>query len=478
MGSVLMATMAHSVEAFQTFDFPWSSSLTPTVTVTNYHKDAMPTSTYDGGRYRSTKHVFQSSMLTSASTSSTFLSAHSLTTALEGLWEDRIEDDSRDEKDDYKCLTWLDLESDLKYEDDRGGSSAADSDNQHDKQENEKVTLPLYPLSEVYLPMSTTAIAPNTIVNHTLNNVEPQNIKMALDLISEKSSSPRFCVVLRAIDTGRIASVGNVLRIVDADLQTFTGTTNDVDDGSNGEENNDKIARIRLTCQSEGLVEILGVENGSGWGEKRVLRSDEYLRARLRPMAAVDDQKNGDTDEIRDWQEVYKVIREDLRIIKLIYQLQLGSEEYPPDTLSRLGNAIQDFPELDDGAVDRGDALLWNLAQEWQSICMTLRQARQAILATERNERMVAAAVASGGPLKLPIHVSDLNPDSRREIQRLDQEFQEVHEVSGMDPILDFQVLIGLPTTNRRFDFLAKLVARERQRLQDIASSSSRRRRS
>jgi len=166
-------------------------------------------------------------------------------------------------------------------------------------------------------------------------------------------------------------------------------------------------------------------------------------------------------------------------MVKIIYQLQLGAEDFPPDTLLRLGNAIQDFPELDgDGDSDdllsssssSSDDVLWILAQEWQSVCMTLRQGRQSWLSAERNERMVEAACAKGGPLKLPIHLSDLEPESRWEIQRLDQEAQTDHEESGMDPVLDFQVLIGLPTTKRRFEFLEKLVSRERRRLEDLAS--------
>ncbi len=377
--------------------------------------------------------------LTLASTPkfSTSLSAHSLTTALECLWEDRVEEIGPDEKRDYESLIWLDLESDMLNQDD-------------DKEENTLMTLPLYPLTEVYLPMSTTGISHDTtIVNHTLNNVEPQNVKMALDLLSEAPENRRFCVVLRAMDTGRIASIGTILRIVDADIQKNFG---------------DEIMRIRLTCQSEGLAEITEVENGNGWREKRLLRSEEYLRARLSPLDTTESDKN-------DWQDSYRAITKDLRTIKVIYQLQLGSEDYPPDTLLRLGNEIRDFPELPAGS---GDALLWELAQEWQSVCMTLRQGRQALLATERNEKMVEAACAYGGPLKLPIHMEDLDPKSRLLVQELDQDFQYEHEESGMDPILDFQVLIGLGTTNRRFGLLQKLVARERLRLESIASSSSR----
>lgn len=376
-------------------------------------------------------------------TSKTLLFAHSLTTALEGLWEDRAVDCGPDDKSDYESLIWLDLDSDLND----GDQPRPSSDD-----ESMSMTLPLYPLTEVYLPMSTTSIPPDRIVNHTLNNVEPQNIKMALDLLSKKAETPRFCAVLRAMDSGRIASIGNILRIVDADIQRGA--------------REDEILRIRLTCQSEGLAEIAEVENGSGWGAKRLLRSDEYLRARLHPLTSDDEEIDND----KDWQDAYEAICQDLRTIKLIYQLQLGSKDYPPDTLLRLGNEMRDFPEID-RSNNGSDELLWQLAQEWQSVCMTLRQGRQALLATERNERMVEAMCAYGGPLKLPIQMSDLDPKSRLKVQELDQDFQYEHEESGMDPILDFQVLIGLPTTSRRFRFLAKLVARERLRLEAIASS-------
>ncbi len=404
--------------------------------------------------------------------SATYLSAHSLTTALEGLWEDRVEDSADDDKNDdskdYESLVWLDLDPELNSKNNEQAASTLTSGAPHD---NTPIKLPLYPLSEVYLPVSTTLQSPDTVVNHTLNNVEPQNVRMALDLLSQTDEPPRFCVVLRAIDTGRIASIGTILRIVDADIQKLSNH-NGNDSDSTDEEDIDKIIRIRLTCQSEGLAEILEVENGSGWGEKRLLRTDEYLQARLRLLLTEND---GEHENSSDWQAAYIRIKQDIRTIKLVYQLELGSEEYPPDTLKRLGNEIQDFPDLED-CNESADILLWKLAQEWQSVCMTLRQGKQAILATERNERMVEAACSYGGPLKLPIHLSDLDPKSRQEIQDLDYDFQLEHEESGMDPTLDFQVLIELGTTDRRFDFLAKLVARERMRLESIASKSSRRR--
>eukprot|EP00536_Pseudo-nitzschia_multiseries_P015180 jgi/Psemu1/311813/fgenesh1_kg.833_\ len=129
-----------------------------------------------------------------------------------------------DEADDYRCLSWLDLE-------DSNSNGSNDSEEQVDRgddcqesdEANNVASLPLYPINDVYLPSA---------VNHTLYNVEPQNIQMALNLLSEqKQDSARFCVVLRARDTGRIASVANVLRIVDSDVQRIPSAI-----GSTGEE--------------------------------------------------------------------------------------------------------------------------------------------------------------------------------------------------------------------------------------------------
>ena len=104
---------------------------------------------------------------------------------------------------------------------------------------------------------------------------------------------------------------------------------------------------------------------------------------------------------------------------------------------------------------------------------MTLRHGRQGMLPGDRNELMIDARDRMGGPRKLPILLSDIDPESRLEVQKLDMRFQKEHELSNMDPTLDFQVLIGLPTTKQRFDFLARLVARERSRLEALASSYS-----
>jgi len=398
----------------------------------------------------------------SRSTSSTLLSAHQLTTALEYLWEERIS--NSDSNDDYQYISWLDIA-------DTNTTTTTTSD-------DTMLRLPLYPLSEVYLPSNN--------VNHTLNNVEPQNIQMALDIISGSSSSsslpPRFCAVLRSIDTGRVAKIGNILRIINSEKQKNFGGISGGDDDDDDDDDDDynAIARICLTCQSEGLVEIIQIENGSGWKENRLRRSKEYLWAQVKPLVENDDDDENDEEnegnnvDRQSWKDVYITMREDFRIIKLMYQLELGADEFPPGMMLRLGDAIQEFPELDEITSTTPSCILWNFAQEWQSVCMTHKTGIQALLAAERNDRMVAAASAKGGPLMLPIHMEDLDPDSRWKIQQLDKEAQDMHEQSGMDPILDFQVLLGLPTTIQRFEFLAQLVSRERRRLEEIASSPSR----
>jgi hypothetical protein len=397
----------------------------------------------------------------SRSTSSTLLSAHQLTTALEYLWEERIS--NSDSNDDYQYISWLDIA-------DTNTTTTTTSD-------DTMLRLPLYPLSEVYLPSNN--------VNHTLNNVEPQNIQMALDIISGSSSSsslpPRFCAVLRSIDTGRVAKIGNILRIINSEKQkNFGGISGGDDDDDDDDDDYNAIARICLTCQSEGLVEIIQIENGSGWKENRLRRSKEYLWAQVKPLVENDDDDENDEEnegnnvDRQSWKDVYITMREDFRIIKLMYQLELGADEFPPGMMLRLGDAIQEFPELDEITSTTPSCILWNFAQEWQSVCMTHKTGIQALLAAERNDRMVAAASAKGGPLMLPIHMEDLDPDSRWKIQQLDKEAQDMHEQSGMDPILDFQVLLGLPTTIQRFEFLAQLVSRERRRLEEIASSPSR----
>jgi hypothetical protein len=350
---------------------------------------------------------------------------------LESLSEER-----KKTEEAYQILEWLEL-SDVT-------STGTDNSN------SETTSLPLYPLGAVYLPTK-------DAINHTLNNVEPQNIQMARDLLQKLSDDnpPNFCVVLRAIDTGRIASIGTIMRIVDAEEQFHYGS--------------EDIARIKLTCYAEQLVTICSVENGTDWSKKRLTKSSEYLKATVRPLPEIDNRE--EDEHVKMKQKLWGLVK-NLQTIKTMYQLDLGANSFPPGSLPKIGDAIQDncigFAK-DEFYMEDLETSFWRFAQEWQSVCYTLCQGQQNMLSAERNERMVEAQCAKGGPLKLPIHISDLEPEERQEIQRLEMEAQKRHIELGIDPILDFQVLMNLPNLNERIKWLSTIMRREQQRLAEAA---------
>ncbi len=347
------------------------------------------------------------------------LTAYDLNSAFEWLSEERYQDPG------YKDIQWLDLASsqDLNLEDDT-------------------LILPLYPLGASYLPSG---------VHQTLHNVEPQNLKMAQDLL-RKDSSPRFCVTLRATDTGRVAHIGTVMRILEADEQYRDG----------------KLIRIRLTCCPEELVEIRGILNPEAFApEKRLRKSSEYLQAQVRPL--LDATKEDAMDGLDD--KIIEMIN-DFNMIKTIYQLQIGAADFPPSALFQLGNAMSSW----EAANFSSTTAFWEAAQEWQSICYTIRQGKQAMLSINRNELMVEAAAAIG-PLNLPIHLEDLPPPIQRQVQVMEVEFQKEFWKLGMDPCLDFQALLSLPNHREKILLLGHLIARERSRLEAVATKMSKARR-
>jgi hypothetical protein len=488
------------------------------------------------------------------SSSSSSLPVHGLTTALESLWEERVQQQHDESEgvvsDYYQHLTWIDLDAD------GDGDDFRDDDNDDDGYNIHQI-MPLYPLPAVYVPT-------HGSVNHTLVNIEPQNVKMALDLLREAAaaaastksksgeadkiidiqnvvnddveysgSGGQFCVVLRAIDSGRVASVGTVLTILDADIQLhyqpMMNRNGDNNRNSNSNDNNDDdeqktttrtttedhpysdykiddIARIRLTCRADSLVKIINIENPEAFSptNRIIYRSDEYLRAKVRPFVSIisgaeSEIESSSSDsllsskstttttmmKVSDLATTMNSILKDYSTIKTIYQLELGSEDFPPGWLAELGKNMptsfdlhpddDDNDDSDDNStsidIDSFEGMFWRFVQEWQSVCLTLRQGQYAVVSTERNELMIDAASAKGGPLKLPIHVEDLDQETRLEIQNLEWQAQEKYLRRQMDPVLDFQVMISLPTWSDRIQWLSIMVTRERKRLEDIASS-------
>ena len=384
----------------------------------------------------------------------------------------------------YDRLQWLDLGIDSKKSPLRNEEEEDKDEEDNHKEEEEKGVidnrkkwiLPLYPLGAVYLPSPTT--------NQTIINIEPQNLQMAKDLLATGSSAvqeqegetpppPRlFCAVLRAIDTGRIAHIGTVLRILEAEQQQRgTNMNNDMTPpGGGGGEEEEEVTRIRLTCQAVETVHIDSILNPEAFGrERRLRKSSEYLKARVvrRPSLTEIDTMRELSEEFED--EIVLLIN-NFNMIKTIYQLEIGKKGFPPSMLFRLGNALTTWTV----ETFQTETSFWDACQEWQSVCYTIRQGKQAMLSANRNELMINSIT---GPLNLPIHLEDLEPTVRRKVEQMEIEAQKNYLDLQMDPCLDFQVLLSLTSYRERIHWLMHRVAAERQRLETLAIETSRARR-
>lgn len=352
-------------------------------------------------------------------TSQTTLQAYHLNSAYEWLSEERYKDPG------YERIQWLDL--DLKTSVD---------------EEDTEIVLPLYPLGAVYLP--------STKTNHTLINVEPQNLQMANDVMSMEDGKAQFCAVLRATDTGRVAHIGTILQILEADHQYVDG----------------ELVRIKLTCQAQANAARIGhILNPEAFGrERRLRKSSEYLKASVRVLRG--DEEGCYDDAKADLQQEIVTLINNFNMIKTIYQLEIGSKEYPPSMLFQLGNAMTIWSD----ETFRSEEVFWEACQEWQSVCYTLLQGSQAMLSTNRNELMIASVK---GPLNLPIHLEDLEPAVRRQVQQMEIEAQQKFLQTRLDPCLDFQALMSLSSYRERIQWLVNRVALERKRLETVATESS-----
>lgn len=299
---------------------------------------------------------------------------------------------------------------------------------------NGSIIVPLYPLPATFLPTSG--------VNHTLNNVEPKNVAMALDVMN--STEKRFCVVLRLIDSGRVATVGTMMKLLDMEIHRLE---------------DESISRIVVNCCAEKIVDIISIENGEEVENplNKLMKAPTYLRARVAPRipkeiynSAAGTLKETILQLIKDYNEV-----------RSMYNGGVGTNDLPPFARPKLIEAMPPWSTND--FVD--EPSFWKSANSWQQLCNTVREGRQISLSADRNEIMVKEATKKGGPLQLPIHLEDLSPQTQRQIQLMEVEQQKNFVSCGLDPCLDFQSLI-MADHSERIILLSTMVARERDRLQ------------
>lgn len=334
-------------------------------------------------------------------------------------------------------ISWMDLAG----EDADGATSAASASSPAAPAALEE--LPLYPLGAVHLP-SVTAV-------QILNNSEPRNVRMAQDLEASLHGG-LFVTVLRAADTGRIATVGTLMRL----------------DGTEETRNyGGELLGIRVRCRAEGLVRVEGIVNPECWsGEERLRRSDEYLMARVSRFVV--GGRSGEGEEGNGEARTGTVARlaADYAAVRSFYIDRDGvaARDLPPFAVDAVRNNL---PPLREADFDRSVNSFWRAAEVWQTLCNTVREARRSDLQSEVNEITIGAAMRKGGPLKLPVHRSDVPPDVQARLNKMEEDAAGNFVALGMDPIINFQAMLSCGGgLDRRIEHLGNLVSRERGRIE------------
>jgi hypothetical protein len=362
---------------------------------------------------------------------------------------DNVHETMQQEQQQRPSIEWFDPSATDNDDDDRGMTSPTQP----------TTILPLYPLSATYLPSR---------VPCTLRNTERRNLQMALDLeeqiapISDpdadaadpaKLSVVLFCVVLRAIDTGRLARIGTVMRLQSLERHTRSDGT---------------LQRIVVSCVPEDVVEIVRIENAHATSlEHRLRHPNEYLSATVRSRTATETEPDINDDDLtaqithlsQSLASNYNVVRD--------YYVQGGVgtwDTLPPFACAKLSESL---PSATMHNFTTPTAF-WKAAEVWQSLCETVREGQQMLLASDRNTLLVEAAIRKGGPLQLPVHVSDVSPNDRRQVEMLEEERCRRWMEMQLDPCLDFQVLLGLPTHAARLQYFESMVIREGKRLDGL----------
>jgi len=219
----------------------------------------------------------------------------------------------------------------------------------------------------------------------------------------------------------------------------------------------DMIRKIRVTCRPVATVVIASIVNpqAASW-ESQIRKSPDYLKALVKYRE--------DLADFAANHELVTSILDDYNTVRDLYLSGVGTQNLPPYALENLKESLPAWT-IQNFGTDNG---FWFSLEQWQTLCNTVRDQQQAILSTDRNEIMIAAASAKGGPLKLPIHISDLPPDVRRRLQDMEVRAQADFVKMGMDPCLDFQVLLSLPSYTEKLQFISIMVSRERRRLETL----------
>ncbi|KAL3815241.1 hypothetical protein ACHAXA_002290 [Cyclostephanos tholiformis] len=300
--------------------------------------------------------------------------------------------------------------------------------------------MPLYPLGAVHIPYSEE--------NYTIINIEPKNVKMAMDLINGTWSNSLFCATLRARDTNRFASVGTIMQIIDTDDRSIVGarTWPGIEMPS--------LNRVIAICKAVGVADILSIDECD-------YKEDDYLIAKV--SARVDDHREMTEGEGDHLLSIARHMIDDYQTVRSIYinSQSLASNELPPFARS----AVKTLPTFDEN-VTHNAAKFWNLVETWQMLCNTIRQSKRSKLQSIVNELSVTIAMKAKGPLELPVKRQNLPLIVQKQLEDIEQSASRDFIELGMEPVLDFQEILNIKSHMDRVQKLASMIRRERSRLE------------
>mmetsp|Transcript_30491 Transcript_30491/g.64562 ORF Transcript_30491/g.64562 Transcript_30491/m.64562 type:complete len:442 (+) Transcript_30491:70-1395(+) len=358
------------------------------------------------------------------------LCAHStdLDTAYEWLAKDRV----LNEPERHEKISWFDPDT-------------TDSGKDHDGTEIQR--MPLYPLGAVHVPHSGE--------NHTIINTEPQNVKMALDLVNGKWENSLFCTSIRARDTNGIASVGTVMQLLDIDDRSISGARTWPGDVL------PTLNRVVANCRAVGIVDILSIEEHD-------YQEDDYLIAQVKvhkPSKESNDDSYAPTASGRNEERdaIAQQVIDDYQKVRSIY---INSQSLASNELPKFARkAVQTLPTFHIDIV-HDETKFWKLVETWQMLCNTIRQSKQTQLQGIVNELSVSVAMQAKGPLQLPVKRKSLPSDVQRQLLDIEQSASRDFMELGMEPVLDFQEILSMKDHWGRVEKLAWMIQRERSRLE------------
>lgn len=306
--------------------------------------------------------------------------------------------------------------------------------------------MPLYPLGAVHVPHSGE--------NHTLINIEPKNVKMAMDIVNGQWEDNLFCTSLRARDTNRIASVGTIMQLVDTEDRSISGAR------TWPGELLPTLNRVVVNCKSVGVVDIISIEEND-YG------NDDYLIANVKvhplPKEESDTDNNANHKISEELDAIAQQVIEDYQQVrsKYINSASLANNELPKFARS----AVETLPTFSCDDV-HNENHFWKLIETWQMLCNTIRQSKQTNLQSIVNELSVTVAMQAKGPLELPVKRKSLPIEVQHQLESLEESAARDFIELGMDPILCFQELISLTDHWDRVTKLSHMIRRERYRLE------------